>query len=384
MLFNHTERIIMKKIIWASLLGLSMPLFAVPIVKMYSSTLGVPNTEPFWVNVRFSEPVLGFQLSSISLINGTLLDINPLSAMRCQVQILPPASGTMSMVIPANAVTSVSTGTANRASNTLLIQALNAQLHPSSNFDLSQFDLNTPLPLGGSLNINIPSAVLNGDPARNTGYTNAPYFNTDASSGAMHFFAPLNGATTDSNYPRSELRESKIHEWMLKTYSNSTLTASLMVTENALVKRKLVIGQIHDTGEVDKFGHVAPDEPMLKMIYDGNLMFHNQTCAGCIRAQIRLTPMTALDQQTDIILASQIPLNTLFTYSMSLQKNGLLTIKAAGKTALIPLSTSSNNTKGYGAQKLYFKAGVYLQENGTSSTTGGATKFYYFNMKHTA
>lgn len=352
---------------------LSVPVYAeslVPIDKLKSVTSGVPYNQPFSVDVNFRETVLRFKLSSIEGTNGTPVALTDGLLSNYTLQIMPTVTSGSSKI--------------------LTIIALNPKLRPSSNFNLSRFQLNLPLPLnGGHTALEVESGPLNGNPTKNTGYTKSPYFYTDPETGSMNFFAPLNGATTPgSDYPRSELQEEEFLNWTLDTFANSTMTASLLINMVPPSKRIITIAQIHQgdskiPGTQINANSTGTTVPLLKVYYDANPSYHSQKCNGCIRAQIRPTPLTGSTKQTDIIIATNIPLNKIFTYTVSLSKNGLLTVAAEEKKITYQLNTSTDASKGWGKQGLYFKAGVYLQENGSSSTQGGKAKFYYFNMIHT-
>ena len=210
----------------------------------------------------------------------------------------PSAPGPIKIFIPANVVTSVSTGMPNLASNTLNMTGLNPNVRPSSNFDLRQWTLTLPTPIGSkSSPTTIGQVTLNGIPSQNTGYSNPPYFVTDPVSGAMNFLVPLNGATTPgSDYSRSELYEilpGSSAYWKLSTFASNSLTASLLVSHVPPVEKRFVIGQIHDKGNTDPQGHTASNSPLLKLYYDANTLDPNKApCNGCIYAQIRVTPLT--------------------------------------------------------------------------------------------
>ena len=80
-------------------------------------------------------------------------------------------------------------------------------------------------------------------------------------------------------------------------------------------------------------------------------------------------------------LVKNVPLNTLFTYKLTLLRDGALTIKVNNTSTSIHLSTSTNNTLGWGSQQLYFKAGAYNLEHDT--VEGGADSFYFLQLAHT-
>lgn len=365
------------------------PAVVEPSVILQTATLSNPFPLPFQVNVNFSQAVTGFVPAGINVTNGSVINITSNSGQANYiVTIQPTATGVVTVSIPAGAVVSVSAGAPNKTSNLLTISGLNPALPPASNFNLKPWSLNTPLPLGASNNaISIGQVTLNGTPGANNGYTNAPYFFTDPVSGAMNMFSPLNGATTPgSEFSRCELYEvlpGSSAYWKLNTFTSNSLSASLLVSQISPLKKRVVVGQIHDKGNTDSFGHTASNSPLIKLYYDMNAFDPNQNiCNGCIYAQIRSTP--AQSNFLKIVnLAKNIPLNTIFKYKITLLSDGTLTITANDTSTVIKLNTSTNNTIGWGSQQLYFKAGVYNLETGKSNTIGSAASFYSLQVAHT-
>ncbi len=372
------------------MLVLTSTLFASanPSVTLQSNSLGYPYTQPFQINVTFSEPVTNFSAGAIMVTNGSVDSITSNCEQSEFIVIIKPiTSGLITILIPDSSVKSISTGKPNSASNTLSIMGLDPLLRPSSNFNLTQWSLTLPLPLGRKDNaLSIGNTTLNGIPSANTGYTNPPYFFTGTGTGSMDFFAPLNGGTTpNSSYARSELMEQlpgASPTWKLSTFKSNTLSASLLVSQVTAVEKRIVIGQIHDKGNTDSFGHTASNSPLLKLYYDLDPLDPNKNvCNGCVYAQIRVTP--AQDNFLKIVsLINNVPLNQIFMYTVTLLSDGTLTVNANNISTVIQLNTSADNTKGWGAQNLYFKAGVYNLETGSSKTTGGAASFYALQVTH--
>ena len=367
---------------------LSSPLLALgnPTVTLQTASLGYPYTSPFVVNVAFSELVSGLAPAQVNITNGTVIGLTgggctPNFVMTIQ----PTLPGPIKIFIPANSATSQTTGLPNLVSNTLTITALNPDLRPSSNFDLRQWTLTLPIPIGQKDNaVSIGQVTLNGVPSLNTGYSNPPYFFTDPATGAMNFSVPLNGSTTpNSNFSRCELYEilpGASSTWKLSTFASNTLTASLLINHVPPIEKRFVIGQIHDTGNTDSSGHTASNSPLLKLYYDANVLDpNNAPCNGCIYAQVRTTPSQANFLKI-INLIQNIPLNTLFIYKLTLLRDGTLTVKANTTSTIIKLNTSTNNTLGWGSQSMYFKAGAYNLEH--DSISGGADGFYSLQVVH--
>lgn len=374
---------------------LTSPLLANPdpSVILQTAALGYPYALPFTITATFSEPVTGFSEAEINIVNGTVSNLVGKCDTAFTMTITPTFPGPITIFVPAKVVKSLTTGSFNLSSNKLNIMALNPILNPSSNFNLSLWTLILPLPLGeiGGA-ITIGSNTLNGHPELNTGYSEPPYFFTDEMTGSIGFFAPLNGATTPNSVnPRSELSEylpHVPHTWTLKTYTSNTLTASLLVTQMPPSK-KIVIGKIQDKGNSDESGQVVASKTLVKIYYDLNQLDPNGNhCNGCIYARIRPIPAQDLFLKT-VTLASNVPLNKLFIYKITLLSNGTLRVNLHLNNASIHntsttynLNTSTDNTVGWGTQELFFKAGVYVQDNGTSNSIGGAANFYSLQIKH--
>lgn len=380
----------MRKIVmflFVMLLTSSLIAASKPTVSLQVDSLGVLFSKPFIVKVIFSEPVLDFNASDLIITNGTVTRIEgAIPGSNFDLMIQPTEPGSVRVIIPADMVVSQRSGLLNSASNSLAMTALDPNLRPASNFDLSNWILTLPLPIGKRDNaITIGQKTLNGTPSLNNGYANPPYFYTDPVTGAMNFLVPLNGATTpNSDYARSELLEvipGASRTWKLSTFDTNRMTASVFITRTPPVEKRFVIGQIHDKGNTDSFGHTASNSPLLKLYYDANKLDPNKNpCNGCVYAQIRNTPSQS-NYLKIVNLIRNIPLNTKFIYRLILLRDGSLTIKANNASTTIKLSTSTNNTIGWGAQQLYFKAGAYNLEH--DSVDGGAVSFYSLQVAHT-
>ena len=356
-----------------------------PTVSFKSTSLGYPYTQTFQVNVQFSQPVSGLSLSQVNITNGSIESITG-SGANYTLVVAPTQAGKVNISIPMNAVMSL-TGTANQASDIFSINALDTLVRPSSNFDLTKWSLTLPLPLGSPGNaMSVNQATLAGDPSLNSGYTNKPYFFTDNTTGAMTFFAPLSGASTpNSHYARSELLEvlpGSSSTWRLNTFSSNLLIASVKASQVPPLTKRIIVAQIHDKATTDSYGNKVSTAPLLKLYYDSNPLDPNKNaCNGCIYGQVRTT--AAGNRFLKVVnLAKNIPLNTVFIYRITFVKDGTLTLQANDGSTVIKVNPSNNNTIGWGAQQLYFKAGVYLVENGTSKTTGGSDSFYSLQVIH--
>lgn len=359
-----------------------------PLVTLQVDALGTPYMVPFKVYATFSEPVTGFGKSAVNVDNAIVTSVSG-SKTQYVINFSAKTPGTINIIIPANVVRSLSTGTVNRASNKLVMTALNPISNPSSNFDLSQWILSLPLPLGSiDGSVSISNSTLVGYPSLNTGYSNPPYFFTDLTTGSMNFFAPLHGATTPGSlHPRSGLMEQVQLPglntyWLLSSFETNVLGASLLVSQVPPSKR-MVIGAIRDKGTTDASGQPVAKKPLVKIFYDLNALDPNgRSCNGCLYVQVRAIPAQNLYLKT-VTLLRNAPLNKLFQYRIKLLRDGTLSIKINDATVVYKLNTSPDNTVGWGSQEMFFTAGVNIFDSGTSNSQGGAANFFSLTVKHT-
>jgi hypothetical protein len=184
------------------------------------------------------------------------------------------------------------------------------------------------------------------------------------SGNTLFFWAPVTGSKTDNAvYPRTELRETyasgAVYNWTYAQADN-VLRASLEV-DQVPSTGKIVIGQIHCYGST---------EPLIKLEYQYKEKLGN----GNIVAKFRLTPTS---EPQVIQIATGVLLNARFTYSLHLTPAGNLTVNAANMQWTAKLDRTWNG------KLLYFKAGVYTQDNTGYATEGGAATFYKLEIAHT-
>ena len=350
-----------------------------PTVSLKTTSLGYPSTQTFKVDVKFSEPVQGLNSSQVQVTNGSIYSITG-SGTDYVMVIAPINPGKITITIPVNAVKSI-TNIPNQASRIVHITALDPLVKPSSNFKLDGWNLTLPVPLGNnSKAMMVKQPTLSGIPSENSGYTMSPYFHTEYATGGMKFFTPLNGGTTDnSDYPRTEFSE--ILNWKVDKFASNELIASVRVNQ-VPPSKEIVIGQIHHKAVRDAYGKSVSAKPLLKLTYDLNALDpNNEACNGCIYMQVRTIPGSNTFMKR-VTLAKNIPLNEVFIYRVILLKDGTLTVKVNDTSSVAKISTSTNNTIGWGVQDLYFKAGVYIIGNGASNTSGGAVSFDSLETKH--
>ena len=188
------------------------------------------------------------------------------------------------------------------------------------------------------------------------------YFHAD--SGTVFFWAPVTGATTaNAIYPRSELRE---------TYSNGTLRNWLYSAADNKLAATLAVSQVPSSGKV-VIGQIhAKDStsPLVKLEYQ----YKTYSSTGNIVAKVRMRPDDESGQV--ITIATGIKLNQSFSYLIHLSPAGVLTINGAGYQWSSPISSTWSD------KPLYFKAGVYVQDNTGYPTEGGTVTFSLLDIDH--
>jgi len=216
--------------------------------------------------------------------------------------------------------------------------------------DLAIWNLSVP--------VGIPAATID-TPKLVSGYRDG-YFR---SGDTLFFWAPVTGSRTDNAiYPRTELRETfpngAVHNW---TYgqADNFLRAALTV-DQVPSSGKIVIGQIHCYGST---------EPLIKLEYQ----YKEKTQTGNIVAKFRLTPTS---EPAVIQIATGVLLKERFTYTIHLTPTGALTVNAHD------MQWSAKLDPSWSTRQLYFKAGVYTQDNTGYATEGGAATFYKLTVSH--
>lgn len=182
-----------------------------------------------------------------------------------------------------------------------------------------------------------------------------PYFVVQGTS--FTFMAPTNSARTDgSNYPRSELREmdgqGEEIEWSVEDggYLAATLKINELPVTTDQIPGRIVIGQIH-----------GPDDELCRLYYDDGRLYFYDDKAGADLEETQYV-LTAADGSEP-----NIPLGDEFSYSIDVDSKELVvTAIFDGITyrAIDPISSF------WRTQKVYFKAGVYVQVGLEGSNAG--------------
>lgn len=174
------------------------------------------------------------------------------------------------------------------------------------------------------------------------------YFKT-LPSGEVDLWAPTAGSTTSgSDRTRTEAREifsgtRTLKNWLIGEHPSQHLRAAMTLTQ-VTPNGRVVIGQIHV-----KYS----SSPALKILWDN----------GTILAKLR----QHYEQPDDpgFVLLEDVPLNRRFSYSVGV----------GGSVVSINVSDGSrrgecrfNLLPSYLGRRLYFKAGLYNQEDATAAT----------------
>lgn len=179
--------------------------------------------------------------------------------------------------------------------------------------------------------------------------------------GEARLWAQTKGASTaNSDRTRTEFREiaegtGTPFNFQLNQYAERWLRAALtleQVTENG----KVVVGQIHVAGN---------DRPLLKILWDN----------GKLRAKVRQVYNQSDDPS--FTLSENIPLGTRFSYSIKVAGRHVsvfVTVGTVKTTLVFPLSAS------WEGKDLYFKAGLYNQEDWTESTPDSVGSLATFHI----
>jgi poly(beta-D-mannuronate) lyase len=285
-------------------------------------------------------------------------------------------------------------------SDTVIVDGnLDPSKAPSGNFDLSDWYLSIPVNNGSGVATSIKESELNAD------YSNSSYFYT-AADGGMVFNCTVSGYKTSSNtsYTRTELREmmragntsiatSGVCEnnWVFGSASSETkaaaggydgeLTATLAVnyvttTGSSSQVGRVIVGQIHANS----------NEPC-RLYYrklpgnsKGSIYFAHETKGGSESwYELIGSKSDSASNPSD-----GVALDEKFSYSIKVVGDQLtVTIMRDGKSDVSKTVDMSGSGYSTSDQYMYFKAGVYNQNNtGTGSDYVQAT-FYSLANTHT-
>jgi|GEM_PF-367871 len=253
---------------------------------------------------------------------------------------------------------------------------------PSGNFDLSHWK------------ITLPDASEVSAATLSSGYELENTFYTDPVTGGMVFRCPnLADTTTNSSYSRTELREMLApsgsasaagNNWVMSTSSSAARSAAGGV--DGTLRATLTVDRVSTTGDSAKIGRVivgqihGPDSEPIRLYFHkrpsdtrGAIYFAHDTPSNSNSYHPIIGDPNNLNPANGVLLGE--------TWSYE--------IKVVGQTMTVKVTPQGRATvtatftleSGYNDLGMYFKAGVYNQNNtGTASDYVQAT---FYSLTHT-
>ena len=270
---------------------------------------------------------------------------------------------------------------------------------PSENFDLLDWSLTLPT----DLNKDLKADIIYEKPLSG-GFELKPLFYTGA-DGGMVFACPNVGAKTSKNtkYARTELREmlrrgnSRIktqgitrNNWVFGSSHSSNRRKAGAV--DGSLEATLAVNRVSTTGDEKKLGrviigqiHATNDEP-IRLYYrklpnnsKGSVYFAHEINEG----DDNWVDIVGSRSHTLADPEDGIELNEKFSYKISVDDDKLLvTLIRRGKPNITKIFDMKDSGYGKGNQYMYFKAGVYNQNNGGDPKDYVQATFYYLNNIH--
>lgn len=271
------------------------------------------------------------------------------------------------------------------------ISAQDPNLSPGENFDLSRWK------------ITLPDQTEESETDLVNGFESADEFYTDPTTGAMVFKCRNDGQTGGSTYPRSELREMLragntsistkgigLNNWVFSSSTIANQEASGGI--DGVMTATVAVDHVSTTGESSKIGrviigqiHASSDEPC-RLYY--------RKLPGNSKGSIYLAhePTTTSEQWYEMIGSRSssasnpsdgIALGEKFSYEIKVEFNTLtVTIKRTGKAAVVQVVDMTNS--GFADDWMYFKAGVYNQNNSGDAGDYAQASFFALDVTHSA
>jgi len=281
-----------------------------------------------------------------------------------------------------------------------LSDELDSDMPPSENFDLTTWNLSIPDNNGSGRATTITAIRLNSN------YENSNYFFT-ALDGGMVFKCPVKGFKTSTNtsYTRVELRE------MLRGYNTNIATKGVNknnwvfgsapeADKNAAagydgkMSATLAVNHVTTTGASNQVGRViigqihANDDEPIRLYYR---KLPNNDLGSIYFAHESLN--TGDDEWYEMIGSRSnnapnpedgIALQEKFSYTIETVNNILtVTISREGKEDVEHVLDMSSSGYDSGGQYMYFKAGVYIQDNTGEDDDFAKATFYSLEKSHT-
>ncbi|XMO87543.1 polysaccharide lyase family 7 protein [Algibacter sp. AS12] len=272
---------------------------------------------------------------------------------------------------------------------------------PSENFDLSTWNLSIPVNKGNGTATTITVSQINNK------YTNSTYFYT-ANDGGMIFKCPVDGfkTSTGTSYTRVELREMlrgtntsistqgvNKNNWVFGTAPTADKNAA--AGYDGEMSATLAVNRVTTTGDSGQVGrvivgqiHANDDEPVriyyrkLKDNALGSIYFAHEPTDG--NGSEQWHEMIGSRSNSASNPADGIALNEKFSYTIKVVGDSLtVTIMREGKDDVIKTVDMTNSGFNVGGQYMYFKAGVYNQNNSGDGDDYAQATFYALEKSHT-
>lgn len=245
--------------------------------------------------------------------------------------------------------------------------ALDPNLPPSGNFDMSIWRLTLPVDENGNLT---PGGAHSVYPSElSAGYEMAPYFHTGP-DGAMVFSVPYNGIThTTTGSPRSEHREfypnDTKHNWLPRDNDGVHVMDAICAVENVGAGGVVSIGQIHTDDSTAGYAAIM-------------LFFDNSVSPSRVTAKIKTSANKV--SANHFLYFPNIPLGELFSYQLRIDGSAtscLFSVTVNGVTQTFDMYASDS---GYADELFYYKAGAYYTGKVAGETA--VVSFYYLDVAH--
>lgn len=271
---------------------------------------------------------------------------------------------------------------------------------PSENFTLTDWYLSIPT---DDDNSGTADSISESDLSNS--FEERPYFFTSTDDGGMVFYDEIEGykTSTGTSYTRTELREMlrdgdesidtkgvNKNNWVFSSAPASEQTKAGGV--DGILDATLAVNQVTTSGDSDQVGrviigqiHANDDEPVrlyyrkLKNNSKGSIYFAHE-------------PRTGSEVWVDMIGSRSdsasnpsdgIALDEPFFYQIKVVGNTLtVTIMRDGKEDVVKSVDMSNSGYDEAGQYMYFKAGVYNQNNTGDGDDAVKATFYYLNNQH--
>jgi poly(beta-D-mannuronate) lyase len=278
---------------------------------------------------------------------------------------------------------------------------LDSSKAPSENFDLSTWNLSIPEDKGNETATTITVSQINNK------YQNNTYFYT-ADDGGMVFKCPVDGfkTSTSTSYTRVELREMlrgtntsiptqgvNKNNWVFGTAPASDKNAAAGF--DGEMNATLAVNNVTTTGSSSHIGkvivgqiHANDDEPVriyyrkLKNNTLGSIYFAHEPTDG--NGSEQWHEMIGSRSNSASNPSDGIALNEKFSYTIKVVGDSLtVTIKREDKSDVVKTVNMVNSGFNVSGQYMYFKAGVYNQNNSGDADDYVQATFYALDKSHT-